>query len=532
MYSVFIVDDEKRVRDGLSSMIHWQRYNMRVDGRYSNGSCALEALDQTAPDIIVSDIKMPVMDGIALRHAVGERYPGTKFIIISGYDDVAYMKAAIQSDVVDYVFKPINIAEIESVLARLQTQMDEEARKQKNHLEMAEKLKESMPLLKERFLLNLLAKPISAPLLDARCRFLNLDLLGSFAYQIAVMSIDNASLTFSSYSEAQLQAVSLDIAALCEARISGVWQGLVGTLDVAEYVLLLCLPEKTEPEEVVCFLKNLKNTVSDQFGVSATIGLSQPFTSLGDAGRNFNLAQDAGKQRLYLGKNQVILFDVLENDYTPYSFAPATLIKFRQALKAGDSNQAEKVIDRLFTDIRTEQKISLPTVRNLSLQLFLISENVLEEACASSGVNAQSKAFEHILHLDTLDDIRLLLLEISRNACGKILSRKQKRRHSAVEQVKAIINERYSSHLTIQALSEHVYLAPQYLCVLFKQETGQTINDYITSVRVESAKKLLKERCFKLYDVCTQVGYTDPSYFTKIFKRTTGMTPSEYRDSE
>ncbi|WP_258168728.1 response regulator, partial [Paenibacillus sp. AR247] len=152
MYKVFIVDDEAVVRDGLKRTIGWQELGFELIGDYANGREALEAIDLNMPDLIISDISMPFMDGLALTAAAGSKYPHIKMIILTGYDEFEYAQQAIRLKVSDFILKPITAQEIRELLLKVKAEMDEETRRREDFSRLYSQLKQSLPLLKERFL--------------------------------------------------------------------------------------------------------------------------------------------------------------------------------------------------------------------------------------------------------------------------------------------------------------------------------------------------------------------------------------------
>jgi len=158
MIKLYIVDDESSVRNGLTECIDWQHYGIEVVGTGANGRKAYEDIEKLTPDIVITDIKMPQMDGIELSNLIRKRYPETEIIFLSGYDDVEYLKEAIKVEAVDYIFKPFTMDELDKVINKTIDKIKEREEKKILLAEMQRKIDESMPLLRERFITGVLTE--------------------------------------------------------------------------------------------------------------------------------------------------------------------------------------------------------------------------------------------------------------------------------------------------------------------------------------------------------------------------------------
>lgn len=526
MYKVYIVDDERRVRNGLIDNTDWEKHKMQIAGSFSNGRLALDAVMQYKPDIIISDIKMPEMDGIELCHSVRKRFSDIEFLFISGHNDVEYMKEAIRSGVVDYIFKPINLLEMSSVLEKLRKRLDSFNEQKIMFENMAQQLEKFKPIIKERFFFNLLEDSTDSQRFKDNCKFLDLTFNERGVYQVAVATIDNIRKVVKNYGEHNFQLLSLGIGELCTKMLEQNCKGIVITKDAGEYVLLFFIQENLCEEETVFFLEDMRIQVTEKFGIGITFGLGKIFCNIEDLSKNYRLAKEAVTQRMSMGGNQIICFDVLEDDYSSLDCSPEFISSLQKAIKAGNHCEAQTIIRDLFLEIHIKG-VKATQVRNVSMQIVLVCANMVGNDESSAYIDD----FHKIMALDTYDEILQTLLQCTSRLCHSVVERKKMRFHSSVESAKEIIQQEYHTQLTVQKLAKRVFLAPQYLCILFKQETGYTINDYITTVRITMSQKLLKQRNLKLYEVCEMVGYADPSYFTKIFKKETGTTPSEFRES-
>jgi two-component system response regulator YesN len=293
---------------------------------------------------------------------------------------------------------------------------------------------------------------------------------------------------------------------------------------------------KTDEDKDKLFIltKTIQERIITLLNIKLTIGVGKTVELLGEVSQSYKTAFEAASQKLFLGKNQIITMDSLR---TYKDIIPKLDIEKWQriytALKIADKSSASVLIDELFSELSLSRNIDLRYCHNVCLQLLIIASSLLMDLEIVNDELAIDikKHWESVFKLETIDDMKEYVMFYYGTVCKLIAEKRNKRSVNAVEKVKDIIQRKYSdNNLTINVISQEIYLASTYLCLVFKQETGETLNEYITKVRIEKAKELLQDKNYKLYDICYTVGYMDASYFTKIFKKYTGVTPSEYRD--
>jgi two-component system response regulator YesN len=226
--------------------------------------------------------------------------------------------------------------------------------------------------------------------------------------------------------------------------------------------------------------------------------------------------------------------DSLEpSDESYYKFDYAKSSEFVSILKGADTTHLLEIIGELFTKLSLNRRDGLKYCRNVAMQIMLLAKQLLLELNVQVNELEEEEALhvERLFKMETVDELRHFLETILVSVCHKISEKRSGRANNLVGRVHAIIERRYSDNtLTVSEIGKEVYLTDTYVSLLFKQETGKTVNEYLTNYRIERAKEMLKDPSQKLYDICFAVGYADPSYFSKLFKKITGFTPSSYRD--
>ena len=250
--------------------------------------------------------------------------------------------------------------------------------------------------------------------------------------------------------------------------------------------------------------------------------------------KSYSKAYENVSQRLFLGKNSIITVDSVETveDFI-YKFDIEKAQQLTNLLKSVDELKLRESIEEIFKQISKYKYANVKYCLNVSLQLVLTSSRVLMELQINNEEvgSEEDKIWEELFKLETLEDMKNTVTEYLIKLCRHISLKRNKKSRNVIEQIKKIINNRYKDNIGINEIAQEVYLTTTYLCMVFKQETGETVNDYLTKVRIEKARELLKDPQNKLYDICYEIGYSEPGYFSKIFKKHTGLTPSEYREN-
>lgn len=543
MYRLLIVDDEPTVRAGLRSYFDWASYGIEVAGEADDGDVALEMIARERPDLILTDVRMPNMDGIAMSRRVAEAYPHIKIIFVSGHDDVDYLKSAMKVSAVDYIFKPVNLQELGAVIQRVAAEMDAERSERQLRQELLVKLKEGMPLLREKFLLSLIGDGAPDTNIGERVAFLELDLPVDAAYWVLVLSVDDMADVLGSRSERDRQLLWYSVLNIYQELIDTYFRGYAFEHRNGEFVGVLRAADTDAAapdmaEALLALAGDIRSNLERWLKLSVTIGISDRADGLADLAHAYKQAREAADYKWYLGKNRIITMDSLETAGSEAGGAPKydheLNAQLLSALKADDADKLGEAVDRIFANLAHNRPSGLKYGRNMCLQLVLAAGQLLMELGAQSPEleAMEAELWEALFDKETLGEMKQLLESYLASAMDRIREKRTGKVANVVDRIRGFIEQRYSDgSLTVADIGKAVYLSPTYVSLLFKQETGQTVGEYLTQVRVDKAKQLLRDPQYKFYDICYAIGYTDPSYFTKLFKKVTGVTPSAYRDS-
>lgn len=536
MYRLIIVDDEPTVRHGLQHYFDWQAYGIEVAGEADDGEAALALMEKVRPDLVLTDVRMPNRDGISLASVVRERYPQAKIVFVSGYDDAEYLKSALKVNAVDYIFKPVNLEEMRTVIERVAGDLKLEEKQRELIENMNQRLKQSMPLLREKFVMSLFRERVlPASALQERLEFLEMELPLKAAYWVIVIEIDDNAEAMESRSERDKHLLSYAVQNVCQELIEQHMGGYIIENRIGEYVgIVYSSEEDGQADRLFPLLEQIRDNLDRWLSFRVTVGVGEQVAGLHYLSRSYNQAREAADLKWYMGKNRILTMDSLERDKEDFPRLEALQMdRLLGVIKAGDPSPLHAVLEELFEPLVRSHRGGIQYCRNVALQVWLHADRMLLEMnVQQSGSGEKEKeSWEGLLRQETLDDLKRQLESRLTAVCLNIRNKRSGKSSNVIERIHKVIEDRYAENLTVADIAKEVYLTSTYICLLFKQETGKTINEHLTKVRVERAKELLRDPRNKFYDVCYAVGYADPSYFSKLFKKYTGLTPSTYRDS-
>ncbi|QAY67996.1 response regulator [Paenibacillus protaetiae] len=497
MLNIVVVDDEERIRLGLGKLIRQAGEHYRVVGQFASGSDLLEQMEALKPDLIITDVKMPRMNGLQLMEKVKEGGWPAKVAVLSGYDDFHFVREALRQGAVEYLLKPVDLKELQRLLEHVHEQTE---------LERGEDPLEAEKLLS--FLLCSDEKRMTRQLFEEVCA--RLDRMPLLRQHYAVLLMRNMPML----PDGKLQQLMDE--RWGERRIIPYDAGRlavllpIGQLDHPQSVrekavmLMQCLPAGTRAKigisDVYCGSRWLPQAMLEAEQSFEHAWYSREMRSCSDGKR----CKTAKEERLRLLR-------MVDQELIP-------------ALQLGESGPAIAIVNRWLDDSE-RLRLSWEELREGCSDL----EALIAEALKQRSLHI---AEEDAVFPEAYENWEAFAEALRRNVAGKAAAfEASSHENRAVEKIKQYILEHYTEELELQRLAEFVFLTPSYLSKLFKTETGETITDYIISVRIQQAKLLLRrDHNLKTYEIGERVGYADPAYFTKVFKKTTGKTPKEYRD--
>ena len=520
LYRVLLVDDEEDIREGISRKMDWLGLGFSLVGEAANGQDALELAESLRPDVILTDIKMPFMDGLELCRILTDRLPAARFVVFSGFDAFEYAKQAIQMNVVEYILKPINADELSAVLRRLKDQLDRERAERRNVELLRSRYMENLPVLRELFYANLLDGRIEPGTERERAARLDIDLQGEeWAVGLAYIGSDRRD-ALSTLSVQKLLEESLT-ADRCRLTLYNDWVAVI-----------VSLTESFTIYDLIRVLDRVCTLAASYLGLTLTVGVGAPCKELSGMARSAAEARTALEYRSMVGRGQVIYIGDLEPDGGQVlTFEEADERTLTAAVRLGSEQEVRDAAAALAGKIREAN----PSAGQYNLFLMELVTHLMKMT-RRSGVGVE-EVFGTGFSLP-IQDSALPSLEELEDWCAErylrlrtlIRRRQTDSAGQTVETAKEYIRQHYAeSDLSVEKLCAYLHLSSTYFSTLFKRETGTSFTAYVTTVRMEAAAEAIRGTEEKTYLIAQRCGYEDPNYFSYVFKRHFGVTPTKYR---
>ena len=527
MYKVFLVDDEIVVREGIRSNFPWDKTEFVLAGEAPDGEIALSMLQDVKPDILITDIKMPFMDGLALCRQVSRTMPWVYIIILSGHDDFAYAREAISLGVKEYLLKPVSGQELLTVLDRIALRIQDDKRQQASLRAYREQIASSSRFMKEKLLLDLYAGANSERILKS-ARGLQMNLLANnYLVMYMLPSPDAASPEDLANAHSVLQRLadgSGGTAHLCEAY--GGFTLLVlgdnaGDLEERAYGLA----------QAACF------DVKRNTGIHLLVGVGMGVTLLSDIPKSVSDARavmdwlkisPGGGYRQIMSMQDVpheADMKLLDLDVAPIS----------EQLRHASVEDVDAILDHYTKSLGEASAQSIMMANYFFVDIMLETSRIIRDnhGTPQEVIPAAFRAQKHNALLqpdEVLSQCRYMLERaiVFRDSQGSA------RYGSVIRKAKAFIAEHYAdSNLTLHDVAAHVALSNNHFCTVFSQESGGvTFTEYLTSTRISRAKDLLITTAMRTSEIAYAVGYNDPHYFSYLFKKNTGLSPRDFRKDD
>lgn len=531
MLKMVIADDEYLVREGLKAIIDWSKYNIEIIGFAKNGSEALSLCEDIQPDILLTDIRMPHMSGIEVITKLVEQGIETKTVILSGYDDFSYAKNAIELNVENYILKPIKIEELIKVITKVIDSIEMEKEHTVKFLELKEQLDNNLPTIKERFLTNLVFKKFADEInVYKRCVFLNIHFDSDQPYVVCKMIINEITGSFSNDYEENYELILMSILNVANELLEKIQPGVIFNLNDKEFIIIFNTKKSLA---IAKFSTKLVNYLNSLLGVKASIGIGHEVNNILSLYNSLKLAENALEFQFYSGLNTVIDCKDIDKKSRLINYIELQSLeeKLLKAIKIGNSKNTKTILLEIFdyihqSDYAPEEYTKSVFIELISItarSLFEIQENFYE--IMGDSIEMTNK----INRFDTYYELRNYAIELFVTLSDYFFNKLNQKNHYVINEIKEIINKQYMKKLTVQEIAKQIGFTPNYISQIFKKETGYPLTKYITKIRIEASKELLKDSNFKVFEVADMVGFDNPYYFSTVFKKITGIHPSKYR---
>ncbi|WP_256756972.1 response regulator [Cohnella sp. WQ 127256] len=525
MHTVLIVDDDAMIVKGLELIVDWSGMGFEIVGTARDGEEGFQAVQQLRPDIVLTDIKMPYKSGLEMIEDCLSNGLQPAFVVLTGFNEFEYAKRALKSRVADYLLKPIDEAELISVLTNIRTQLADGERRKSDLSALERRLQESYPILREKFIGDMVKGSLTPiELSEENLKYYDIRLAGD-VFQIVMLDQEFADTDEDQRMLSEMKLMEIIQEALGQCGI----YALVARIE--ERMVVVLSGEGDEFLRLREGLESIQRAADKWLGLRLTIGVSTT------AGREelptlYTEVVTAVRYKMYEGKGSVIYYSQLNRlDQSTYGYLEDQARLLISGVSEMDVEKVYAVIDDLFEKIQRTGMLSPDSVYRMCTEILFETRKALTEI----GVNMDDIVDEDIFskkvmsRYETLEELKHWLGVIFKNTIDFIDRRSSRVNGEPIDPIILFMNANYDKNIDLELISKTFYIDPSYFCKVFKKTTGVTYLSYLTQIRMAKACEFLKNPQNKVYEIAGKTGYEDQRYFSQVFRKHTGMTPSDYQ---
>ena len=533
---VFLVEDEMVIRRGIKNSIDWEKEGYIFCGEASDGELAYPMIIKEKPDILITDIRMPFMDGLELCKLVKKELPNIKILILSGYDEFDYAKEAIRLGVTEYNLKPISSGKLLEAL----NGVSESIRREKEDKDLVrkymEEMRENTEHEKQKFFEQMIAGNLSMA-----------DALETGEKYEMNLSARMYNLLLFRFTLGEENRKSGELLGEAEYAIEKLTERLEYVFEFQRGVegwafLLMADNEEQMSERVKELSKDLEEIMKNYSTIAYFGGIGQPVARLRELEESFREAERALAARFTMELNRIISVedirmaqnvDTLDDiEITSFGEIEKTRTMLEKFLNNGAEDEIDEFVDVYINELPEENLKSVLMRQYIIMDAYIVMMSFCEKFEGIEGeMQAQSEELKNSMKtIQTLEEIKNYIRMLLKKIIGVRDTISGRRYSDIIEIAKDQIRKTYmSDEISLNTIAAEVGMSPSYFSSIFSKEMGKTFVEYLTEIRMDRAKELLMCSSMKTSEIGYEVGYKDPHYFSYIFKKTQNCTPKEFR---
>lgn len=525
-YSVLLVDDEEEVIQIIMKKIDWESMGFRIVGYAHNGVEALEMAEEVQPDVVLTDIKMPYMDGLTMSRKLKEQHQSIRIIIFTGFDEFEYAKEAIDIEVEQYILKPVDAEELRKVFLRIREDLDREMDEKRNISKLKEYYMESLPMLQESFYTSLIEGRIPEKQIPKYLSSYQISLEGPF-YVVTILHIST------SYTPEQMNSflLAVSVKKLAEEQFADKY-GSKTIIYLGDIIVISQFQNAEEITGYTDFMDEFCRLAKRICDARITAGIGHVCGRIQDIRMSYQSAGSAVSYRAIYGNTRAInIAEIDPQENVDESWEQQAIQGILKRIRTGDREALEKQVEDCihhFSEYGTSLQKYRIFILELVAEIFRFGNNNqldMDEILGEKGIS-----MERGFQAESPEELWQWVLEISSKMQDVVLTERQNTTKSFVTKAVEYVRESYSDkNISIETVCRKLGVSAAYFSTVFKKETGKTFISYLTDYRMERAVELLLTTDDKTYIIAEKVGYADPNYFSYVFKKQFGMAPSKYR---
>ncbi len=518
MLRVLLVDDEELSVRMLESIVDWGRCGVEIAGTANNGKEALRLFTELRPEIVITDIRMPIMDGLALMRRVKEFAPETEFILVSAYADFEYAKEAITLGGANYLLKPVDEFELEKALKKITDKIGAQ--------QMAQRMMESTRRQKDLLALyGYMRTGAGKTTAQKSASHLGVSL---DSYALMGFMLNETSMNAYIENSLQLDTQLPYLHARLEERLRRWCDCLLFDFFDASWCAVI-LGTKAPLADCAA---DMAAFFADELRMEIHVCFTEFAADLESLPATFRTLQQLNQYSFFMGEDTVLGYgyNCEKGEFSQVALADAQK-SLEAAIRQNDGVKARHVLEEALDNLHPGDPSMLAFVYDFCYAgVRAVRENMPVDTEPAWQDMIRSTNFQTVQSHTTLEELRAFMEKVLSELGGT-----KRTEHGYSQLVKdgvAYLQKNYDRNISLEEICDTLGVSRNYFCYLFKKETEQNLWACLTDIRLAHAKELLRTTQDKTYAIAYQVGYDNPSYFAKLFKKNTGMTPNEYRKSD
>ena len=524
LLKVFLVDDEIATREGIRSSFPWDDEHYTLVGEASDGELALPMIADEKPDVVITDIRMPFMDGLALSRAIHRSMPWIHIVILSGYSDFEYAKKAISLGVEEYLLKPVTVEELRSVLERLEEKTVEE-RKRRNAEQMIQsQLSSGILFLQDKLLGTLLSGPVSS--YEAARTRTQMENLGIHVTAPCYNVLD-IRFHYEGKGSDQERGISL-LQLLADNRGGNI---LLSSAPHGLYALVMDESRPVLEENCYSFASSAVYALEKDGAGQVLVCIGEPCDKLEEVYESMRTARHVRHIVEAREDFHMQIVGVQEMEDAPLTLQSLEIQPLYEQLQYITPAELPDMIRSYVLSLRQADMYSGVSEDYLRMEVVLTASRIVREAGGDPEQVLNLKDYEMVMQPDKPESVREAAERLLRKALSFRDHEKPVQGNKAVLSARQYLAQNFTNpNLMLQDASKAAGMSNSRFSTVFAQEMGVTFTEYLTGLRMGKAKELLRATKMRSSEISEAVGYSDRHYFSYLFKKNTGMTPSEFRD--
>ena len=530
-YSVLLVDDEEDVIQIIMKKLDWEAMGLQIIGHAGNGVEALEMAEELQPDIVMTDIKMPYMDGLTLCRKLKALSRTIRVIIFSGFDEFEYAKEAIKMDAAEYLLKPVNAGELKEVFERIKEDLDRERDEKRNTDKLREYYMQSLPVLQESFYMALLEGRVAAGQISKYARDYQVNFSSPY-YVVTVLHISMQSLP--EEEQEDLFFLAMAVKRYAEEQVDERWDSRF-VIYLGDIIMISQLQDKEDLIPYTDEMDRLCRMARKVCNARVTAGVGYLCDSLEQLPFSYQGAKQAVSYRVLYGNTRSINISEVEpgegGELQRKESYEELVQKIIKKIRVGEEDVLKKAIHEFILWL-TAAHLSMQNYRIVMMELSaeLVRLAAGHELNIENGKGDGMDVYHQALQMESTDVLEQWLWNLCAKLQREVLHERQDSTKSFVQKAEEYVKAHYADQdLSVEVICKKLNVSAAYFSTIFKKETGKTFVRYLTDYRMEQAVNLLMTSNNKTYVIAEKVGYSEANYFSYVFKKQFGVSPSKYR---